>query len=304
MAEVFQKLAKDPTKTVGVRKRWMTQFNKRFTQLKGRINRLLIKGVEGNIPVPQINEQQLVINQFEFESNPQSVARFMAWLQLQVNDLLFTNDATPADIWQNKFIDQSYLRGIKLTQAELRKSGITAVELQQLQAATIVGVQAVPLGIATSVIGLDLKTIHLDAIRLLYTREFAALRGITDTMSGQIARVMVEGVEQGFGVRQIAKNINDRVDKIGLTRSKLLARTETARAYNIGTVNEFKDVASQLGVETQFEWITAGDGRVRPTHVDRNGKIFSESQALALIGEPNCRCALKAHIDPELLKAA
>ena len=304
MAELFQIFAKDPTKTVGVRKRWMRQFNARFRQLKGRINLLLIKGIEGNIPVPFTDEQQLIVNQFEFTSDPQSVARFMAWLQLQVDDLLFTNDATPTKHWQNKFIDQSYLRGIKLTQAELRKLGITAVELQQIQAAAIVGVQAVPLGVATSVIGLDLKTIHLDAIRLLYTREFAALKGITDTMSGQIARVMVEGVEQGFGVRQIAKNINDRVNKIGLTRAKLLARTETARAYNIGTINEFDDIASQLNIETQFKWITAGDGRVRPTHVERNGKIFSKERAFALIGEPNCRCALKAHIDPSMLEAA
>lgn len=300
-AEDFLTLKQDPTKTVGIRKRWIVQFNKRFTQLKGRINRLLIKGEEGAIPVPFLVNGNIVTNQFEFTNDATSVAEFMAWLQLQIDDLLFTNNANPSTIWQNKFIDQGYSRGVKRSKAELRKLGITAEQLQGITAAEIIGTATPSLGVAATQV---LSPIHMDAIQLLYIREFDALKGITSEMSKQISRVMVEGIEQGLGIRDIAKNINNRVDKIGITRSKLLARTETARAYNIGTINEFDSVAKLAGVPTEFEWITAGDIDVRETHEDRNGVIFSKEEAFKLIGEPNCRCALKPHIDIKLLKAA
>lgn len=293
----------DPTKTIGIRKRWISQYSKRYRALKGRINRLLLTGDEGGIPVPLVNS--LIVNKFVFTSDAQSVAEFMAWLELQVDQLLYTNDATATTIWQNKFIDQSYVRGVNRSKALMAKTGVTAEILQGALPAAITGTATPTFGLGVgSALGTISSPIHLDAIHLLYVREFDALKGITNEMSKQIGRVLVEGVEQGLGIKDIARSINNRVDKIGLTRSKLLARTESARAYNIGTINEVKVVANTLGVEAQYEWQTAGDGSVRPVHRERNGKIYSASEAFALIGEPNCRCAIIPHFDPEILKAA
>ena len=286
-----QSFPKDPTRTLGIRKRWIGQFEVRFRALKGRINELLLRGD---------NSDLLLVNQFEFTSNPNAVVEFLLWLQIQIDQTIFGNRRGASDAWQNQYIDQAYLRGIRASKAELRKLGFTAEQLAAATPAQLAG--TLSLGLATGV-GLrliDLNTIHLDAVRLLHTRDFAALKGITDEMSKQIARVLVEAIEQGLGTAAIAKLINDRVDKIGKTRSKLLARTEVIRAYNVSTINEFKILAQQLGIEPQYQWITAGDSRVRPTHAERNRVVYDEKRAYSLIGEPNCRCALKPYFGDEI----
>ena len=56
-----QSFPKDPTRTLGIRKRWIGQFEVRFRALKGRINELLLRGD---------NSDLLLVNQFEFTSNP------------------------------------------------------------------------------------------------------------------------------------------------------------------------------------------------------------------------------------------
>ena len=71
-----------------------------------------------------------------------------------------------------------------------------------------------------------------------------------------------------------------------------LARTETVRAYNVGTVREGDDFESRTGIEVKYEWLTREDSKVRDTHQVRNHVIYEKEQALQLIGEPNCRCAL------------
>lgn len=287
----------DPSKTAGIRRRWQAQASLRFAELKRRIRKLLATGDEGGIPVPAIDPRTLTANRFEYANDPMATLRFMAWLQLQINAVIIGNDATPGNNWQNRYIDQSYSRGIERTQADLRRQGINAVMMQSVTAADIVGT-------ATSRLGLgDVNgPIHQEAIRTLYLRAYDGLNGVTDEMSRQIRRVLVEGVEQGLGVRDIAAGILDRVDAIGETRARLIARTETVRAYNVASVAEFEDVAARANIEPQYKWLTAGDARVRPEHARRDGKVYDAAEVLRLIGEPNCRCSLAPYIDPDLMK--
>ena len=293
------RLPEDPTKTVGIRNRWAADYKRRFRVLAQRVRKLLLKGDAGGIPVPFVNPTTLAINQdFEYTNDALSTARFMAWLQLQIDQVLFTNDAAPADIWQNKYINQSYDRGIKRTQADLRRQGVTSAQLLNVTAAEIVGTATATLGGAGTA-----SPIHLEAIRTLYLRSYSDLKGVTDEMAKQMRRVLVEGIEQGLGVRDIARGLVDRVDKIGNTRARLIARTETVRSYNVSTISEFSEFTQRVGIEEQFEWITAGDSRVRDRHIERNGKIYTAAEAQRLIGEPNCRCSLKPHFDKSLLEA-
>lgn len=248
--------------------------------------------------MPDINPVTLRAN-YEYANDPVSALRFMAWLQLQIQAVVIGNDATAANNWQNQYIDQAYERGIKRTQADIKRLGIDANMLRGVTVADIVGTATASLGVGTAT-----GPIHQEAIRTLYLRSYSDLQGITDEMAKQIRRTLVESIEQGKGINDIAEAINDRVDKIGLTRSKLLARTETARAYNVSAIAEFETVAENAGIEPLYEWVTTIDGRERPEHKDRDGKVYTRDEAMRLIGEPNCRCALKPYIDPELMKDA
>jgi SPP1 gp7 family putative phage head morphogenesis protein len=144
------------------------------------------------------------------------------------------------------------------------------------------------------------QPIHLDAIQTLYIREYAALRNVTDTMRGQIARVLTEGVQEGLNTRDIAANMVDRVDKIGITRARLIAQTETIRAYNIGSINEGERVGIEAGVEVKYLWQSSEDGRVRPKHALWNQQLMQKKTALARIGEPNCRCGIEPTVVEDL----
>lgn len=298
----------NPTRTKGITKRWITQFNKRYGLLVKKINNLLLNGDDGGIPVPLVDPITLepIINQdFVFESNPVSVMRFMAWLQLQIDAVIIGTGATPQSNWQNQYINQAYIRGVGASKAQLRALGITASQFEGIAAADIVGTAQASLlsGLSFDQM-LELGPLHLESIRNIYTRDFTQLRGITDTMSQQIARVLTDGIEQGLSVKEIARNITNRVNKIGLTRSKLLARTETVRSYNIGLINEGDQFSELTGEETKYQWKDSDDSRVRPVHVRRDGNIYDKQTALRLIGEPNCRCALQIYIDESDLEEA
>jgi len=95
----------------------------------------------------------------------------------------------------------------------------------------------------------------------IYTRTFNELKGITDAMDQQISRELAEGLARGDGPEVMARRINDRVDKVGLSRARTLARTETIRAHHSATIQEYRNAGVE-GVKIKAEWSTAGDGNV------------------------------------------
>ena len=95
---------------------------------------------------------------------------------------------------------------------------------------------------------------------------------------------------------ELAKRINDRVDHIGMTRAKLLARTEVVYASNAAALNEFQAAERTIGKKILAQWWTALDERVRDTHRIRQARIYNFKTAETLLGEPNCRCSLLPYV--------
>ena len=201
------------------------------------------------------------------------------------------------------YLNRAYTRGAKIARMSLRRqAGPVPIGqmLDELQIPSFLTGTATP-GISFGAgLGSFSQPIHLDAILTLYIREYAALQNITDAMRGQIARVLTEGVQEGLNTRTIAANMVDRVDKIGITRARLLAQTETIRAYNIGSINEGERVGEEAGVEVLYLWQSSEDGRVRPQHAEWNQDLMKKKTALARIGEPNCRCGIEPTVVADL----
>ena len=131
--------------------------------------------------------------------------------------------------------------------------------------------------------------IHVDRIGLLYTRTFSELKGITQAMDQQISRVLAQGIAEGRNPREIARILNNRVDKIGITRARALARTEIIRAHHQATIAEYKQFGVE-GVKVKAEWLTAGYG-VCPECSDLEGRVFTLDKIEGMIPlHPNCRC--------------
>lgn len=86
-----------------------------------------------------------------------------------------------------------------------------------------------------------------------------------------------------------AEEIFDRVDEIAENRAKLIARDQTAKMNS--SFNRVRQ--TDVGIE-QYEWQTAGDERVRDSHAEKDGQIFSWDSPPEDTGHPGediqCRC--------------
>jgi SPP1 gp7 family putative phage head morphogenesis protein len=121
---------------------------------------------------------------------------------------------------------------------------------------------------------------------ILLKKSLSNLKGITDDMSKAITQELADGILKGEGMDDLAKRINDRIDAIGITRSRLLARTETMGAVNQAALSRY----NKAGV-SRVEWLSAADdGRTCDECIGLNGKIFPIDGVPDIPVHPNCRC--------------
>lgn len=257
----------DPTKTKTLRQKFEGEMFKRFRSVKGKINDALI------------NRDALKIKSnrgFEFGTDAAKAAAFQEWLtNLVYQGVLGVSQGAPLttaadNFWGNLYIDAGYNRGLENAAADVRSQGAT-VSQQFIQ-------------------GAFSRKIHADRIASLYLRSFSDLQGITAEMDKQIARILAEGLAQGLNPRDIAQQINNRVDKIGITRARTLARTEIIRAHSEASLNFYEEAQAE-DVKVLAEFVTSGDSRVCPECASLEGRTYKISEARGLIPvHPNCRC--------------
>jgi len=260
----------DPTRTLTLRNKAVAEITRRFKQL----NRLIIESVKDN-KIFLDNAQALKKEEFIFLRDGDKLKKFDAWLQGAISEIILSGSVRKDDTninWLLAYIDTAYRKGIKKS---------TSVMQQRL------GKNVIP-----DLINLVNLPPHARAMELIFTRDFDQLKGITEAMSQQISYIISEGILQGENPNDMAKRITDRVEKIGITRAKLLARTEVINAFNLARINNVDAYSDFLGEEVVFRWISGVDARVRDTHRERNNKFYSKEKVTPLIGEPNCRCTI------------
>lgn len=128
-------------------------------------------------------------------------------------------------------------------------------------------------------------------VKLLVGRVLTDLKGVTDAMATTMSRILADGLTQGKNPRQIAKELNQSVEGIGLNRAMVIARTEVIRAHAEGQLDSFEKLGiTEVGA--QVEWSTAGDTRVCKKCAPLDGTVMAIAQARGMIPlHPQCRCA-------------
>lgn len=110
------------------------------------------------------------------------------------------------------------------------------------------------------------------------------LQGLEDSLA--------EGINAGESVAKLRERVEAVYSDFPVFRSDMIARTESTASNNEGAVEGFK----QSEVVNAKEWITSGDGRVRPEHQQVGGEIVGLDEAfsngLKFPNEPNCRCVV------------
>jgi hypothetical protein len=153
-------------------------------------------------------------------------------------------------------------------------------------------------GIASSV-GLDFSLQNPRVRGIIQRRAGDLVTNVTETTRESIRAALLAGRDQGLGVGQVAKLIEDTTfGAITGARAKTIARTEAVGALNAG---EFA-AAVQSGVMRSKTWLTQQDARVRDSHdalegvtVDigaafPNGLRYPHDPLGSAAETINCRC--------------
>jgi len=126
------------------------------------------------------------------------------------------------------------------------------------------------------------------------------IKGVSEDMKKEIKRVIRDGLVNGKGTRQIAKDLKHIFDA-RKWRLNAIARTETMRASNYGRYEAWKKSRVVIGKE----WVTAFDDRTCPECAASDGdqapleKPFRNGVLMPPL-HPNCRCTAVPIIDRNL----
>lgn len=260
----------DPTRTTMVRRMYEADLVRRFRELK----KLVVESIESE---PSYSQPQPKTNAFKFERKPKKVAQFMDWLRAeQSRKILGVQYGTPVEraadkAWQNVYIKTAYQKGIAQSAGRMKKGGVKVSDRWINEAM--------------------LRPVHADRAGIIYTRAYTDLEGITRKMDQEISRTLALGIAEGKGTQIIAAEIADRIEKIGITRARMLARTEIISAHAEASLNSYSE-AGILGVKVLSEFTTAQDNKVCSKCEALEGRKYSVEKARGVIPvHPNCRCA-------------
>lgn len=263
----------DPTRTKTLRADYMADVYKRFRETKGDIRTAVVDLDVFGLGNKTIMAEMPDLNDFRFATVSDKKQAFDNWLEYAMNENILEPQPGVARQWQGQYVRRSYASGLKMSTKELRAAGL---DVPMFSDQTLQQFLNAP--------------IHRDSLELLYTRNFSALKGITNEVDKEISRTLTEGLSQGFNPRKMARELNGRVDAVGITRARTMARTETIYAHNEAALNRYQQ-AGVKEVAAEVEWVTAGDNRVCPDCVSMGDRIFTLKEARGLIPfHPNCRC--------------
>jgi len=97
---------------------------------------------------------------------------------------------------------------------------------------------------------------------------------INPTTRDTLRKALAEGIGEGEGAAQLAGRIRGVFDQARGSRAFKIARTESVRASNFGSLSAMKQVRIP-----QKQWLTVGDSNVRDTHSELNGKIVETNNS-------------------------
>jgi SPP1 gp7 family putative phage head morphogenesis protein len=267
----------DPTHTAMVRRAFDAEVRRRFMAIVRDLERDLPELLEGREMQVVTHADAMDAPRYIFERSAEKEAAFMRWLRRQVQARVLTvregTDMASAGArhWSNVYIDTAYQRGIRQAGANLRRGGAKVEQSWISQAFN--------------------RPVHADRVGIIYTRTFNDMRKVTEVMAQKMGEVLARGMAEGRNPLDIARDLRDRVERIGITRARLIARTEVIASHADATLNSYEEAGVE-GVAVESEWTTAGDGRVCPECEANEGKTYTLAEARGLIPlHPNCRCA-------------
>ena len=145
-----------------------------------------------------------------------------------------------------------------------------------------------------------------------YPEKRAIKRGI-DLAYGQrqIDAIVTSGILRGKSLKDMADDLQERIQTISRNSALRAARTAVTGAQNAGRTDSYA-AAEKMGVKTKRQWVATLDNRTRHEHGELDGQVVAvdepfeiDGYSLMFPGDPagpphliyNCRCRIKAVVE-------
>lgn len=283
-------LAADPSRTTMLKAAFIRDFNRRFRSLLKLIRISIIDNDAFGIDNQPATLAAIPKRAFQFDTAHSKAVKFMDWLYQQEDEGILQIIHRPgvADKpWTNKYIDSAYQRGIRNSDAWLKQVGTGGSITMQLPGSLPQAIQG---------------PIHAGRIATIYTRTFEALKTVTDVMNVQVQEQIVKGLTEGLAqglaegksprviARELYKNVEDRVDKIGKVRARMIARTEILNAHNVAVLSEYELAEQMIGKVVMVDVSLGANPCEICIDLEAGGpytRLIADGQ---LPAHPNCVC--------------
>ena len=264
-------LRRDPTRLGTVRKLLIRELRKHFAKLKLAVVDLLLKedalGLKPRKPPIALNQR------WTFKTDAEKVAEFQKWLRTQIDrDILL---GAEEDVWE-AYVRQGYLKGAGRSYQDFVQR---RPELRDTLEDTIGFRAGTERGFLKATIS---RPESVEKVKLLAGRAYDDLEGVTSEMSTRMVRHLTDGLVQGKGPREIARELADDVDGIGLGRATTIAHTELTRVHSEAQL----DALEAMGVEeigVMVEWKTADDEGVCELCEPLEGVVLTIDEARGML---------------------
>lgn len=261
----------EPTSTATLRDRYEADLYNRFRSVKSLVRETVAENDALRLSATLARPR----NDFGFDDNAAKEAAFLQWLERALDDEVL-EPMDRIDVIEGRHYTAEYVRasshqGAEYANRQLADAGLDVTQ-EQLESSFARGV-------------------HRDKLEELYLRDYAALDGITDAVDTEIARVLSEGVAAGENPQVMARDLNGRVDKIGITRARTMARTEVMNAHHQQAQVRYVDA----GVE-EFDVLTY-EPCEQCQDLAAGGPYPIEEISERLPLHPRCMCAPSPVVD-------
>jgi len=266
-----------------------------FVPIKGDLEGRMVRK-----PTPVTNT--LIFNQEEWRylSDERKLEALKEWIRYRTGWLFLKHaDDDAASTWLGEYIKQAHQRGLKRSWDDWRRpTGMLMLPKDEKERMRQVAERAMQQGQLSEFMRQSFGgPTPLERVKLLAMRTYDSLEGVSEDMSHDISRVMLDGAIMGINPRDIGMQLNKLINGYK-NRGTAIARTEIVRAFNEGALDGYENMgAKAIGV--QVEWTTSGLGHTAlgnpsPCHkcAPLAGLVLTIEEARGLLPRhPNCLCS-------------
>lgn len=239
MRQVALQSRLDPTRTSRLRRRYASALSKRFREIKGRVREAIIDRDLLELQTPRTLQV--------YQSESQRLDALEEFIGSATARIVL-EDGRRAH-WQDDFLAETAASAANQADTKLRRAGFNDADGEWFaRGGTIQSANAR----AREVEQLQ------DRLGGMQRQARSDLRGITQAMQAQMMRRAAEGMREGVGRHEMARRLNDRVDKVGVARGRVLAQTLPVETSAEITLDRFEQMGVQ-DVVAQVEFTTALD---------------------------------------------